>query len=233
MLLDFSDARALFEKYLPENVEAVDIYTMFYKKGAAEAGLYKAFENHIELYENWGMAKYALLHEYIHYLTMGIEDMFLTSGAFCEGIAEEAAVWGCENRLRANYLNSTCDVERMKEIHCWDEEKDRVSYERMTYAMANTYCAGVLEGSTYGTVTREMTERPGKIEFISELSYQEMASITHYLIELYGREAVCAGYYSFDHFQELVGKDFVELYDEWGEWNQEQCDRLGMKFTYE
>jgi len=233
MPLDFADARDLFEEYLPEEVEPVDICTMFYKNDVVENGLYRIKENHIELFDDWEMAKYALLHEYVHYLTMGQTELCTTGWVFAEGVAEEAAVWGCENYLRAEYLREIYDADQMRELHIYDEEKECVSNEKLVYATANSLYFGKMEGLEYHTVTYELKKRPDRIKTFSELSYEEVASITSYLIEKYGRDAVYKGYYNYDSFIELIGKEFIELYDEWGAWNKEQCNKLGLQFVYD
>lgn len=233
MVLDFPEARALFENFLPEEVEKVDICTMFYEKHGAEGGVYRTLENHIELYYTWETARNSLLHEYVHYLSMGETKMVRAGGALAEGIAEEAAIWGCENRMRAESLRSMYDVEEMRQAGLFDEEKDRISYEKMAYSLANSLYVGELDDMEYLSMSYDLKVRSGKVKTLSELSYQEMASLTHYLVELYGRDAVYEGFYEYDSFMELIGKEFIELYDEWGAWNKEQCDRLGLEFVYE
>ena len=83
------------------------------------------------------------------------------------------------------------------------------------------------------TVTNNFVERPAKIEYIGQLSYEEMASLTHYLIELYGREQVYDNFYDYDTFMDFIGRDFLNLYDDWAVWNKEQCDNMGIQFMYE
>ncbi len=235
MVLDFPEARELFESFLPDEVPTVDICTMFYTKEGPAAALYATSRNHIELYYDWHMAKRSLVHEYVHYLTRGVEKLVLSSGFLAEGIAEETAVFGCENRLMTAGLKSiyAAEEEELKEVNLWDEEKECMSYKKNIHVMAHLYYAGVMVGEEYTTVFYDTGVRPEKIQFMSELSYQEMASLTHYLVELYGRDAVCEGFYNYDSFMKLVGKDFTELYDEWGAWNKEQCDKLGLEFIYE
>jgi len=233
MVLDFPEARVLFKNFLPEEVEKVDVCTMFYKQSGPEGGLYSTLENRIELYYTWETAKRSLLHEYAHYLSMGATKMVLSSGALAEGIAEEAAIWGCENRMRAESLRSMYDVEEMRQAGLYDEEKDRISYEKMAYSLANSLYVGELDGMEYLSMSYDLKVRSGKVKTLSELSYQEMASLTHYLVELYGRDAVYEGFYEYDSFMELIGKEFIELYDEWGAWNKEQCNKLGLEFVYE
>ena len=233
MVLDFPEARVLFKNFLPEEVEKVDVCTMFYKQSGPEGGLYSTLENRIELYYTWETAKRSLLHEYAHYLSMGATKMVLSSGALAEGIAEEAAIWGCENRMRAESLRSMYDVEEMRQAGLYDEEKDRISYEKMAYSLANSLYVGELDGMEYLSMSYDLKVRSGKVKTLSELSYQEMASLTHYLVELYGRDAVYEGFYEYDSFMELIGKEFIEFYDEWGAWNKEQCNKLGLQFVYD
>lgn len=233
MELDFADARELFKDFLPENVPAVDIYTRFYEDESFVGGYYIPAGEYIELYTDWETAKHALLHEYVHYLTMGKNKIAYTGGAFAEGIAEEAAVWGCENRLRTAQIKNRTGMEEMKESAFWDEEKGYATSERTTYIIAQNFYAGQFIGMSYNTVSQRVIEHPETIEHIGLLSYYEMASLTHYLIELYGRVAVYENYYDIESFEEFIGKDFFELYDEWAEWNLEQCHELGAYFIYE
>ncbi len=231
MVQDFPEARGVFENYLPDEVPSIDICTMFY----TEQDTFNAYYNGtgIELYKNWGKVKHSLLHEYVHYLTLGVTDMVLYSGALAEGIAEEAAVWGCTNHLRKTDLQSTYDKEVWGESVLWDEEEDLINVQKLTLAMAQEYYSGLRVGKFYGTVSADGIERAEEINGIGQLSYSEMASLTHYLMELYGRDAVCEGFYNYDSFMKLVGKDFTELYDEWGAWNTEQCEKMGLKFVEE
>ena len=233
MVLDFPEARELFKNFLLEEVEKIDICTMFYEQSGPEGGVYRTSENHIELYYSWETARYSLLHEYVHYLTKGETKMVLTSGALAEGIAEEAAIWGCGNRMRAEALQSMYDVEQMRQVGLYDEEKGCISYEKMAYSLGNSLYVGALDGLEYFTVTHDLKVRSGKAKTLAELSYDEMASLTHYLIELYGRDTVYEGFYEYDSFIELIGKEFIELYDEWGAWNKEQCNKLGLQFVYD
>lgn len=229
MELDFAEVREFFAGYLTEDVPPVDICTMFSNEGIF-TGLYRINENHIELYYDWEQVKYVLVHEYVHYLTSGVMDMLSSTGTFAEGIAEEVATWGCTNHLRNLYMSNFYDEEQMKTLHCWDENEERISDEGLIYASAHCYYAGYLIGKTYTTVEYKMTERDKVVRQVGCLSYEEMTSLTHYLIEQYGRDTVYKAYCSFDCFQELVGMDFQLLYEDWGEWNKEQCDNMGLQF---
>ena len=231
--LDFAEARELFAAYLPGEVAPVDICSKLYVKEGARGGVYLCDANQIELYYNWEEVKHALLHEYVHYLTLEVAEVVLAGGPFAEGIAEEAAIWGCENRLRMIYLSNLYDEEQMKELHIWNEEQDSISDEGLVCVTARNCYTGVLVGRKYLTVTNNFVERPAKIEYIGQLSYEEMASLTHYLIELYGREQVYDNFYDYDTFMDFIGRDFLNLYDDWAVWNKEQCDNMGIQFMYE
>ena len=168
------------------------------------------------------LAEYLLLHEYVHYLTLGVTDM-VSAGICTEGVAEEAAVYGCENRLcEQAWRNHSDEMEEIKDTPIWDQEKETLDIGISNDYVVKNYYSGDMDGTTYLTVTGSQVERSGNIQAVGQLSYPEMASLTHYLVELYGRDAVYEGYRNFDSFEELIGKDFLELYEEWGEWNREQ-----------
>lgn len=228
MELDLPEVRELFDKYLPEEVPKIDIWTAFYEKGTA-AGRYYPFSNHMELYYDWQEVRYSLVHEYVHYLTLGVNKI-VTAGICAEGVAEEAATYGCENRLCKQYWNNHSGeiIEEIKDTPLWDKENETINIENMNELTAAKFYSGNMEGVTYLNVTGSVAERSGNIQAVGQLSYPEMASLTHYLVELYGRDAVYEGYRNFDSFEELIGKDFLELYEEWGEWNKEQCENLGI-----
>lgn len=230
--LDFPEARALFENFLPEEVPAIDICTAFYTKHGSFQAWYKHLENRIDLLMDWENTRRGLLHEYVHYLTVGVAEMTSPVGAFAEGLAEEAAVWGCKNHLQEAYVIKVSAEEGMQESVLWDQEKGHLSMQKATLDNAQFYYLGLLVGEQYTTVSADRLERAEKVNAIGKLSYQEMASLTHYLIEIYGRDAVYEGFRNYDSFMELVGKEFTVLYDEWGAWNVEQCNKLGLEITF-
>jgi len=230
--LDFPEARELFKKYLPEEVSAIDICTAFYTKHSSFGAWYRHLENRIDLLMDWEKTRRTLLHEYVHYLTVGVAEMTSPVGAFAEGLAEEAAVWGCTNHLQEAYAISVSAEDGMEKSLYWDEEKGHLSMQKATMDNAQFYYLGLLVGEKYTTVSADVTVRAEKVNAVGKLSYQEMASLTHYLIELYGRDAVYEGFRNYDSFMELVGKEFIVLYDEWGAWNVEQCNKLGLEITF-
>lgn len=213
---DLPEVRELFAAYLPENVPKIDIWTAFYNQGV-EGGVYYPFSNHMELYYDWQQARCSFVHEYVHYLTLGVNQI-VTAGICAEGVAEEAAIYGCENRLCKQYWrNQSAEIiEEIKNTPLWDREKETIDSRKLNEYMALQYYSGNMDGTMYLNVTGSVAKRSGKIQAEGQLSYAEMASLTHYLIELYGRDVVYEGYRNFDSFEELIGKEFLELYEEWG-----------------
>ena len=70
---DFADARAALAGFIPDETQPIDIYTDFCNKAEKSknaAAYYNGRDNFIKLFNGWNNVRAALLHEYVHYLTM-------------------------------------------------------------------------------------------------------------------------------------------------------------------
>ena len=62
----------------------------------------------------------------------------------------------------------------------------------------------------------------------TQLTYAEAAGMIAYLIETYGKDTVYANSRDTNGLETVYGKTFLELYDEWGEWNIRKCEEAGI-----
>ena len=70
-----------------------------------------------------------------------------------------------------------------------------------------------------------MITKPEEIT-LHALSYEAGASLAEYLIEQYGMDAVVSACMEQGEIEELCGKSFEELYNDWGPWNEEKYQEM-------
>ena len=102
MEADMADARKALTGRIWKEVPPVEIRTDFCGKAGAsqDAGAYyNGRVNFIKLFRSWDMAKFALLHEYVHYLTIHCAEKKTMSGFYNETVAEYVSKLLCENRM--------------------------------------------------------------------------------------------------------------------------------------
>ena len=233
---DFAQVREVLHDYIESEIPPVTIYTDFADDSDASQvwGAFYSPGNYIKLYHNWSIAQWNLLHEYVHYLTIRHGTNKAVSGFWAEGIAEEAAVMECENRLADLYMESIMtaeNIERAKQCCLWNYEESRVNIRLQRMAEAACMYLGYGNGLEYLSVGQEVIVRTADMaERIRPnwLSYGEAAGMTAYLIETYGREMVYANCNDINRLETVFGKSFLELYDEWGKWNIKKCEEAGI-----
>lgn len=232
---DFADAREALASWIWEEIPPVTIITDFAglteKQSMAGASY---IGGKIYLYYNWDLAGYALLHEYVHYLTMTCTNEPASQGFYAEGIAEYFSRFVCTNRMcRDSFPRAYPDAqEEMRASPVWDPETDSVDLGRLYLAWAEAIRSPENDGIQYDTIgyaeitrTAEHRENP----HLATLSYYETGSMMAYLVETYGEEAVFP-YWGLDPYdmKAVFGKDFTELYWEWAAWNTRRCAELGL-----
>lgn len=237
---DFAEAQEVFEGYLNEPVQPVDIYTDFSAKtevahsGRPLGAIYRMSDRRIFLYRSWMQASFSLLHEYIHYLSITCADLGLESGFWAEGIAEYVSIFVCKNRLirSINFSLGEEDVAFYATKGVCNEDG---SFEPKKYYYGYSARMHIEEniGEEYFSVTGyTMTLRDSQQQhpLMSSVSYFEAASFLEYLVENYGKDTV------FSHldaqqedFESVYGKDFGTLFLEWAQYDLELCETLGIK----
>ena len=232
--LDFAEARDLLKAYIPENIEPVDIFTNMTEKQEGDGlCVHNRAENKIGIYTNWAGLKQCLLHEYIHYLTVGDNKLFENSLGLVEGVTDALACLTCENRLRALYFADALShvvygdesYAFVKEIGALEPNMDVVDGEIYYYYDAKAYYELEPQTHKYFAILWEETVKP-EVMSLGALSYSEAGSLSKYLIEQYGLDEVLTHCTSATEIEELTGLPFAQLYDEWGRWNEQRYQEL-------
>ena len=237
MEADFADARAVLAPWLNEEIPPVVICTDFGGKAeiSENAGAYyNGQAGFIKVFDDWTMVKAALLHEYVHYLSMSCMPSRTWAGFWAEGLAEYLSRMVCANRM-SHSVNMGLNEEAVAlytSRGAWDEERGSIDEGYLYYGTAEVVRSGLALGQPYFTVSSEMrtyTEVIREHPAPETLSYYEAASIFAYLVETYGWDAVAAQWNSDPRYmQELCGKDFAEVYADWGVWSEARCAELGI-----
>lgn len=234
---DFADAREILKDYLDE-VPAVDIYTDFCGKAGSSTSYlgayYNKISNFIKVFHAWGEVENSLLHEYVHYLTMTCTKINTQDAMFCEGVAEYVSKIACKNLMaRRSFYNAMAKdnpeyVDQLKTQGMWDTDDDEIDIAKLYYFNAKCYADGTFNGGEYTTITMsKMTRTDQKLSSMQPvyLSYIEAGCIFEYLVDTYSFDMVMEHLDTKnENFEEVFGKKFYELYDDWKKWNEDKCD---------
>ncbi len=229
MTADFSDAQQVLKAYTGDEVPAVDIYTVFtenekYSAYSQYAAIYNPQSDGIFLFRDWVKTRENLLHEYVHYLTLGNGKAFSSaSNGLVEGWTEAVAVFSCENRMKTEYLTKYVSEEELaayQEVGVWDEERNQVDLQKLCYYWG-AYFVQADETFEYGSLGQQIITKPEKITLYA-MSYDAGASLAEYLTEQYGMDAVISACMEQGKIEELCGKSFEDIYNDWAVWNEEK-----------
>ena len=236
---DFADARAALAGFIHEETEPIEIRTDFCGKAGISAekmigAYYNPRSNFIKLFRSWEVAKYALLHEYVHYLTIHCTDTPVAHGLFTEGIAEYISAIVCKNRMRRELTESMSEEEKsfFKAHGVWDTEENCLDLQLYEFGIAERYAQGAAQGMEYLSTIDEPTARTQEIQqnpTAENISHEEAACILAYLVEKHSKETV------FSHLnmdpadmEKVFGETFAEIYKHWKEWNTKHFNEAGM-----
>lgn len=236
---DMRDAREALKGYIPDEIPPVDIRTDFCNAaGMAESAnaYYSGRGNFIKLFNGWSDVRFALLHEYVHYLTMHCADNPSLFGFWAEGVAEYIGKFLCKNRL-ARSVNVYFEENGYPPVlwdQAWDEEENCIDPRKLYFGLGAIAANGGLVGVSYYAVMNETIVRTEEMEKDLkpwELSLCEASGMIAYLAETYGRDKVFSNWnVSPDALDTVFGKPFPELYREWAEWNAEECAKMGLRY---
>lgn len=238
MEADFSDARAALAGYIPEEIEPVDILTDFCgKAGISEiAGAYYNERScFIKVFSGWDMVKEALLHEYVHYLTMHCMDRPPTEEFFAEGIVEYISKITCKNRMLRSVNMGFSKEEALfyKEHGAWDETEECIDPKLFYFGTAGVISHGGIVGMEYTTVSNTKTIRTAQFQqypTAKYVSHIEAGCIMAYLVDTYSKDLIFKNLnIKSDELESVIGESFAEIYEHWTEWNAKQCEELGLQ----
>ncbi len=235
---DFADARAALAGYLQEEIPPVDIFTDFCgKAGISETAgaYYNERSNLIKLFDGWDTAKEALLHEYVHYLTMHCTEVPTTAGFWAEGIAEYISNIVCENCMLRSTNMGFSDEELLfyKDHGAWDEEEDCIDPKLFYFGTAQVIAQGQLVGMEYFSVSDETITRTAQIQqkpSADKVSHIEAACIIAYLVDTYSKDLIFSNWNTKpEDLEKTIGQSFDEIYENWVIWNTTQYQNLGLQ----
>lgn len=231
---DMADAREALVGRIWAEVPPVEIRTDFCGKAgiSQDAGAYyNGRVNMIKLFHSWDMAKFALLHEYVHYLTLHCAEKKTRHYFYIETVAEYVSKLLCENRmLRSVDLYKTEQPQLKSLAGIWGDF-DQVKYRNSCLSESDNYAQGRYDGMPYGCVGQYTTYRWANKrlpDHLYELSYAEAVSMALYLMETYGAEKYLDNWDIADETElaALYGYTVEELLTAWSAWNAEQYAAL-------
>ena len=236
---DFADARAALKGFIPDEIQPIDIYTDFCNKAEASKtsdAFYRQLGNYIKLFNGRNSARVALLHEYVHYLTMHCAETYTQFGFWAEGMADYVANVVCKNRMgrSENMGFEMAGYPPMMWDLSWDEAENCIDPRKLNYGLGVLAANGGLVGVRYYAVKNETIVRTEEMDQNlkpQELSLCEASGMIAYLVDEYGKDIVFGNWdVDPDSVDTVYGKTFSELYRDWAVWNEEQCRIMGIQF---
>ncbi len=234
---DMADARRALTGRIWEDVPPVEIRTDFCGKAeiSQDAGAYyNGLANMIKLFHSWDMAKFSLLHEYVHYLTIHCAEKKTMHYFYIETVAEYVSKLLCENRMfRSIDLDKTEQPQLRALAAIWGDF-DEVKYRNSCLAESDAFARGLYDEKPYLCVGQYTTVRRANKrlpDHLYELSYAEAVSLALYLMEKDGADKYLDNWDLVDEEQlaGLYGYTVAELLIAWAAWNARQCEALGLR----
>lgn len=237
---DFADAFAVLDGYLKDEIPLIDVHTDFAAqteraKWNTAGAYYLGPDLGIYLYHDWGVAGYALLHEYTHYLTYECCTFDLTEGGgfWAESIAEYVSMLVCRNRMGRAVRFGVSDEEFAYAEQRGLLDADGTLNPKKYYCFTAAYIrSGEAIGATYSAVSETpitLSQRLFEHPMMTTVSYYEGGSFFNWLVECFGKELVFANMtIGQGDFGEVFGEDFETLFFEWAADNDAWCIENGI-----
>lgn len=224
---DFAQARATLIDFLPKGLAPVDIFTAFYDQESFYGALYFPTMQEIRSCSDWANLRYSLLHEYVHHLTLGQGKVFAECSGLVEGVTEEIATIECQNNLKQMAWAETMpeeDFEWVKSKGFLNLEDGTIMMDAYNYYWSKEFYEGNVF-TEYMGMNQMMVSYPEEMT-LDALAYCAGASMTEYLIEMYGMRQVFEACMDEEGLEALSGRSFQELYDDWGKWNYQKLKEI-------
>ena len=225
---DFAEAREFLKDYTPEDVGKPYVITLFEQtkneKGQNGWGG-MTFTDHtpvyIELYQDWDVATNVLLHEYVHYLTMG--DGKLIHLHVPDYVDEPIAVWIAEielnNRMFGNLVDKNIIDEARKEYQergLWDDENKIMDMAFYTYGSAITCYNQAPDTKDMDWADMENEKR----------TYPVRGCIAKYIYDTYGMDKLVEWIQAEGVPDEVLGMSFPELHEKVEAFVNEEAEKM-------
>ena len=237
---DMADARRALAGRIPDQIPPVEVRTDFsgmYAYSARFGAYYNQPFNRIMLFDGWRMAKIALLHEYVHYLTFWCAEKKTPSGFYGEAVAEYVSKIVCVNRMgrstKYSYGDDPAETAARRAWGVWNEEEDNLDYARYVLCVSDAFARGLFDGEPYGSVGVNVLTRTADKRLptrLNDLSYGETLSMALYLISTWGEDRFLDNWDLSDKaVASAYGLTTDQLLTAWSAWNAEQCAALGIR----
>jgi len=220
---DVSELRQYLSKYIDCNLPVVTCY--FNEEGVASY-----YEKEINTITNVAPL-WAGLHEYVHYLTSNLEEITW----LIEGSAQYLTFYigdNCSNRLLKESLGDIDNLNKFKLLADTEEmntfKNNFYEYYYMLYELMYPLQEVKLDLPIFNNTNvyleyMKLTNQKTLSEIFimkntsdgGDLTYEEAGSLVNYLIKTYGEEAFFDLYTDYSRIDEIYGKGYEELVEEW------------------
>ncbi len=226
---DFAEAREFLKDYLPENVGKAKIVLDYHHQKGTN-GVTEPTTLMIKTNRCWENTAICLLHEYIHYLTLGKEKIIEScENLFCmEGVATWISSFQLENQeyeLGRQYMADAYNKERV-DGKKW--EANMLDFDK-AYSLYQEFCYGLQEKTMRDSSRKAKKGVPYPVD-INRMYYAEYGSILKYVYETYGMEKTIALLKSNADFEKVLGKTLDELYFETADFVKEEMQKMEAEY---
>ena len=163
---DVADAQKALAGSIPAEIPPVEIRTDFCgQAGVTETAgaYYNGMANFIKLFHRWEIVRYALLHEYVHYLTFHCAEKKTLSGFYGEAVAEYVSRILCKNRMMRSMDPAQAYgpemVAAMRAWGVWDETLGGPDYIKSALCESDAFARGLYDDVSYLCVGQFMFSR--------------------------------------------------------------------------
>ncbi|MBE5900275.1 MAG: hypothetical protein E7280_00020 [Lachnospiraceae bacterium] len=224
---DFAEARAYLKDYIPEDVGRPYVVTRF-EQTKDDTGPEDTYgftyyeEKFIEMRVNWDSVAHSLLHEYVHYLTVGDGKLITihSPNYMDEPIAEWIAGIELSNRMYGYWVDKNALSEEGKKIWqekgLWDAEKKLVDGAFVQFS-----------GATTRYEQRMVTKNMDWEDMDNTLqNYPVRASIAKYVYDTYGMDKLIEWIQAEGVPDEVLGISFPELHEKVEAFVNEEAEKM-------
>ncbi|MBE5900273.1 MAG: hypothetical protein E7280_00010 [Lachnospiraceae bacterium] len=227
---DFANVREFLENWLPPKIGKPYMITQFVQgengdnSDEAVSGRQSPINNCIYLYHDWEQVKYSLLHEYVHYLTIGEGKILPVDNRY---FPEFFAVWIAEiertGEMQDNYFKKRCEDETVRQSYqeagFWNEKKQQpITKYNMLEVVEYCFSNGLVK--KFFSLEKFRNDAFG---------YSMRGCMAKYVYDTYGMDKLVEWAQSDGEPDEILGITFKQLQEDTWEWIQNELERVRRK----
>lgn len=222
---DFAEAREFLKDYLPDKVEKAQLVCDYHHQRGVN-GVTNPATMQIKTNRCWENTAGCLLHEYIHFLTLGENKLIDNSfSRFCvEGVAQWIASFELENQeyeLCRPYMADAYNKEKV-EGKTW--EAGMLRFDKV-YGDYEVFMDDLNDKAMRDSKRKPKSGVPYAVN-IDSFFYPEWGCMLKYIYETYGMEKTFALLKSDADFENVLGKTVDELYFETADYVKEEMQKM-------